>query len=268
MSSSTGKDYAALGAYNTRPRLARVLVDQLPWCPRDSVLEGHAGGAAFVDALVDLRDHGRIARVYANDINPEAPGLLSAAKAGVQATAEDFLKLALPPVRAIIGNPPYGIPQPEEACPACSGRGNIPYRDGTRSRECGRCDGTGRWTPKPIPVAEQHVRRALDHVAPLGGFCAFLLRAGFLLEARGGSQPVADQIVEATPLLAAYRPTILWGIEPRPSFYGSGNDSASYVWAFWDTRYRRGPTEFRWLRWRANGKDDPAEPAAESASEE
>jgi hypothetical protein len=76
-----------------------------------NVLEPHAGGGAFVRALLDLTR----ARVFVSDINPDAPALGSwgawlvdhdRAPCGAR-VAQDFLTAGPPRRDWIIGNPPY-----------------------------------------------------------------------------------------------------------------------------------------------------------------
>jgi hypothetical protein len=95
-----------LDAYYTPDTLAETLVSLLPIRPTDTALEPHAGGGAFVRALV--RRLGK-ERVWAQDINPAAPGLQELP--GGQAEPCDFLEQCLGPAAGptwIVGNPPYG----------------------------------------------------------------------------------------------------------------------------------------------------------------
>ncbi len=90
-----------LDAYYTPDPLAAALVGLLPIEPTDTVMEPHAGGGAFVRALLPVAR-----RVHACDANPEAEGLhidgVSASFGGV-----DFLELKYGRARWIVGNPPF-----------------------------------------------------------------------------------------------------------------------------------------------------------------
>lgn len=81
-------------AYFTAPALAQALVDTLDILPGDEVLEPHAGGGAFVEAL--LR---RTPAVVASDIAPLP---------GTGWYEQDFLTL-LPTTTFdwVVGNPPF-----------------------------------------------------------------------------------------------------------------------------------------------------------------
>ena len=88
-----------LDAYYTPANLARALVATLPITQSCVVLEPHAGGGAFVDALLEVSSH-----AHAFDIDPEAPGLTRNCKS----MRVDFLSLGeLAHVDWIVGNPPY-----------------------------------------------------------------------------------------------------------------------------------------------------------------
>lgn len=81
-----------LDAYYTDPALARALVGLLDIRPGDEVLEPHAGGGAFVDALLQ-----RTPTVVGADINPTLSWY-----------TQDFLTLE-PTTRFdwVVGNPPF-----------------------------------------------------------------------------------------------------------------------------------------------------------------
>lgn len=70
---------------------------------RQTVLEPHAGGGAFFDALFFQRPDIRLA---VNDVNDIAPALRSALLRGIPSTAGDFLAVT-DKVDWVIGNPPY-----------------------------------------------------------------------------------------------------------------------------------------------------------------
>ena len=229
-----GAEYRPLAGYMTEPALAAHLVGLLPIADGARVLEPHVGDGGFLRALLPMARSGSI-QLMVNDVDPGARGLLEAAH-HARTFAEDFLRLELPVrPRWVIGNPPYSIPQEPIPCPKCAGKGSIAFRDGTRSRECTTCDATGRLTPKPTPAAEQHVRRALEIVEP-GGHVAFLMRLGFL-EGR-------DDLYEEHPVRR------IWQVNPRPSFTGGGNDSATYGFFHWTKGWRGGETTMIRTRWR------------------
>jgi hypothetical protein len=88
-----------LDAYYTPDALAVALVGLLPIEPTDTVLEPHAGGGAFVRALLP-----RCSGVMACDINPDAEGLRIASASWDL----DFLSMRQPSsARWIVGNPPF-----------------------------------------------------------------------------------------------------------------------------------------------------------------
>jgi hypothetical protein len=86
-----------LDAYYTPDALASSLVGLLPIEPTDTVMEPHAGGGAFVRALLP-----RAHRVIGCDVNPDAPGL------GLCHSAHrgSFLDCGIG-ARWIVGNPPF-----------------------------------------------------------------------------------------------------------------------------------------------------------------
>jgi len=86
-----------LDAYYTPDELAAFLVGLLPIEPTDTVMEPHAGGGAFVRALLPV-----CSRVLACDVNPEAPGLDLAHSAH----RGDFLTCGISG-RWTVGNPPF-----------------------------------------------------------------------------------------------------------------------------------------------------------------
>jgi hypothetical protein len=89
----------ALDAYYTPDALAAALVGLLPIEATDTVLEPHAGGGAFVRALLPVAH-----RVLACDVDPEAEGL----RLAHSAHRADFLALSSSPwARWTVGNPPF-----------------------------------------------------------------------------------------------------------------------------------------------------------------
>ena len=95
----------ALDAYYTPDNLAAALVGLLPIEATDTVLEPHAGGGAFVRALLPVAS-----RVIGCDVNPDAEGLATAH----EGLARDFLQVDADCLRSIgaqprwtVGNPPF-----------------------------------------------------------------------------------------------------------------------------------------------------------------
>ena len=97
-------DRRPLDAYYTPDALASALVGVLPIAPVARVLEPHAGGGAFVRALV-----GRgVGRVLAADVDPCAPIFLDPPRTGVTLCPGcDFLGFAWNDIDWIVGNPPF-----------------------------------------------------------------------------------------------------------------------------------------------------------------
>lgn len=84
----------------------------------------------------------------------------------------------------------------------------------------------------PFRDAEAHIRHALNQAPRV----AFLLRLA-MLESKARA-----------PLWRDHPPSVVYVLQERPSFTGSGTDSAAYGWFVWGTS--NGPTELRWLSWR------------------
>lgn len=114
--SGTGR--RELEAYYTPPRLAEAIVGRLAAMtrvgnnqePLGDVMEPHVGGGSFVRPLWS-----RCNRLYLYDVDPTAPGfgVLPRSTVGLQTGARDFLDPLLPdlhpPVRWVIGNPPFDV---------------------------------------------------------------------------------------------------------------------------------------------------------------
>lgn len=138
-------------------------------------------------------------RIHAMDSDIQAEGLTWVRRE--RAFVGDFLTDE-PPWQApqwIVGNPPYG---PDKG------------------------------------IAEAHIRRALNVVAP-GGSVAFLLRLA-MLESAGRAA-----------LWRQYPCRKIWVLTERPSFTGSGTDATAYGWFWWDLSYT-GPTTLEVLSWRSH----------------
>lgn len=88
-----------MDAYYTPDECAAACVSKLDIGPQDTCWEPHAGGGAFVRALIN-----RNAKVVASDIDPQAPGLANGEVA--DAFVGDFFNYALA-ASWIVGNPPY-----------------------------------------------------------------------------------------------------------------------------------------------------------------
>jgi predicted RNA methylase len=102
-STNRGAERVALDAYYTPDPLARKLVGLLDVRGK-RVLEPHAGGGAFVRALVAAGAH----RVLAGDINPQAPIMLAPPAMGVTlAPGVNFLSVAWNDIDIVVGNPPF-----------------------------------------------------------------------------------------------------------------------------------------------------------------
>ncbi|MEL6348444.1 MAG: hypothetical protein AAFV53_35385, partial [Myxococcota bacterium] len=92
-----------LDAYYTPDRLAQAIVAELPIRPGDRILEPHAGGGAFVRALVEQHPD---AFILATDLDSEAPGLQL--DGVLWSSQRDFLQCQpRGGLSWIVGNPPY-----------------------------------------------------------------------------------------------------------------------------------------------------------------
>ena len=245
MSSSHGaKVYRPLARYSTPYDLCAAVVAFLP-IPRSAIiLEPHVGEGPWLRALLDS-GHPR-QNIIVSDVDPTAPGMRLAAERGCRLYSGDFLTTT-PPVAVdlTLGNPPYGIPQPEQDCPMCRATGRMLRKD----EPCKRCKGAKRWTPRPKSVVLDHVQRARELVRPQRGGVAFLLRSAFS-EAR--------RKFWADP---CHMPREKVDIDPRPGFdpeEPAKTDSASYSVFWWDMS--RPVWDSRWnrLQWREYDEDADA----------
>jgi hypothetical protein len=162
-----------LDAYYTPPELAHALVGLLPIRPGALAWEPHAGGGAFVGALLRAG-----AVVTASDVNPDAPGLRLAQASFVGDFTRYLCRPGDPVVEWIVGNPPF--------------RG-----------------------------FEQHVEHALTWAPNV----AFLLRLA-VMESAGRAD-----FWRRWPLRR------VWVLAERPSFTGTGTDSAAYGWFHFERGY-------------------------------
>jgi hypothetical protein len=178
-----GATYRTRGAYYTPPALALAIVSLFveEWQGLD-FLEPSAGGAAFVYPLYRLGLVGERGNLEVMDLNPEAralrmpgPHLRTVAVDTGDPVRTGFL--VTDPKRGpdvIIGNPPFGVPRPDEACPRCKGLTRVQVTARQRKllqqgylvggfAPCPRCKGRGVVSfDRPIPVAQLHVERALE----------------------------------------------------------------------------------------------------------
>lgn len=247
MSSSTGIGYKALARYSTPYELCRAVVGTLP-IPRSAVvLEPHVGEGPWVQALLDSGHPAR--NIIAADIDRAAPGIRLAVNAGCRIYLGDFLTTT--PDAAIdwvIGNPPYGIPQPEQECPTCKGTGKLVRKQ----TPCRMCKGVGRWTPKPKSVVLDHVLRAHALVAEQRGSAAYLLRSAFSESRRE---------FWANP---AHMPREKIDLNPRPGFdpeQPKKTDSASYSIFWWDVSRAHWRSGWDRLQWRDYDEDEETQAA-------
>ena len=98
-STNRGSTRITNDAYYTPDRLAQKLVGLLPITNRQHVVEPHAGGGAFVRALLPVANS-----VTAYDIDPAAPGL----KLATYGFDGDFLTVPVGYMSDwIVGNPPF-----------------------------------------------------------------------------------------------------------------------------------------------------------------
>lgn len=232
-----GAEYREGAAYYTPLPLARFLLGLLPvWERPRRVLEPHVGSGAFLTAALEREaGAGVYHRLYGLDIDPAAKGVELARAEGGWGGVGCFLTTQLPaPPDVIVGNPPYSEVQAEVLCTKCHGSGRKGgVLDGAT---CTRCKGNGWFTPKPVAVAQLHIRRALDVVTP-GGHVAFLLRLG-IVEGR-----------DRFPLFRDHPPRKVFALSTRPTFTGGSSDQTSYGWFWWQDGYR-GPTEFEVVDWK------------------
>lgn len=235
-----GKEYSALGAYQTDVDDCRGLLRLLPFLSTPQViLEGHVGEGNWIRAIeTEEARRGVIHTVGAMDIDARAPGLMLAKARGGFAMTGDFLTTT-PAFRptVILGNPPFAIPQPRVTCPRCGGRKVLTGKDESR-KPCTKCGTskkkpTGFYQPPPIPVAEKHMRRALELVAP-GGHVVFVLRLPIL------------ETAERIPFWREHGPRhglrTVFSLARRLSFTGGSTDATAYGFFWWEGGYT-GPAE-------------------------
>lgn len=216
-----GSEYRDGACYFTPHALAYWLVERVPELATPQlVLEPHVGGGAFLEAIARRELATRTYhRVAAMDIDPHSAGIALAQADGAIAVMGDFLS-STPPFAPtlVLGNPPYATPQPPISCPSCAGSGRVVHGG------CRKCRGSGSYTPKAIPAAERHVRRALQVLAP-GGHAYFLLRLAML---EAGDRLQFWREFPARDILVLSR---------RPRFFGGSSDATAYGWFHWQAGY-------------------------------
>lgn len=238
-----GREVHPLGSYDTPFELCRAAWWRFLDCagPQRRALEPHVGAGNWIRAMQTVPpgwNHERVQppQIEAMDLDPDALGLACTAGLGGVVTPcappRDALEagfIVTAPATTpdlVIGNPPYGVLGPPRPCPRCT----IGIRP-----DCRRCKGSGE-VPAMIPVAELHVRRALEVTAR---HVLFLLRAGFLAAA------------ERQTLWTAHPPRAVWHVVQRPSFRGGGGtDSTDYVVVWWDRTWHETHHLGSWLSWR------------------
>ena len=263
--SATGRgapgDYHALGAYQTDVEDCHGLARLLPFLDRPQViLEPHVGEGNWIRAIeTEEARRGVRHQVGAMDLDGRAPGLMLARARGGFALTGDFLTTT-PAIRptAILGNPPFAIPQAPVVCPRCGGRKVLTPSIRPRSRvadamalqsgdlrvasarkPCTKCGSakrkpTGTYQPPPIPCAEKHIRRALSMVPANGGHVAFVLRMAIL------------ESEDRIPFWKEWGPghglRTVYALARRLSFTGGSTDATSYGFFHWERGYT-GPAE-------------------------
>lgn len=230
-----GAPYEALGAYHTDPDLARAVVATLALRRGDVVLEPSGGGGAFVEALIERSDREQLElEILVMDVDPEAPVHLVPSPR-FRRSVQSFLdkrrtwlsKLTGERHLVHAGDPwPSDWPRPRWIV------GNPPFGVKLPDDVC----------RASIPVVEDHVRRALELTTE---HVVYVLNAHYL-----GSSGRVRGIHRAWP------PRSVRVLDPRPSFTGTGTDSALYVLCWWDKTWTPPPPDaphraaFGWLTWR------------------
>ena len=220
------------GRYFTPDALAEAHVALLPPIPAGAfVLEAHAGGGAYVRALIGRRHRtGERFSILVMDRDPRVAGLASIEpEHGDRAAVGDFLQLADWPadwpdrVWAVVGNPPYSVRLP------VLGKDGQPlvYPPSHKRR--------GQLRERVIEVGTDHTLRALElatHVV------SFLLRAGF-----------AGGIERYGRLFAGGRLASRLTVVPRPSFTGGGSDATEFETFTFRPLGEAGEVAGGWLVW-------------------
>ncbi len=216
-----GAEYRDNGSYQTAIDDCRGLIRLLApiLATPQTILEPSVGDGNFLTALIEHSDRTGVRHTLgAIDIDPAAKGLGIARAQGGFAMVDDFLRLT--PIRRptlIVMNPPFAVPQPATVCPRCVGARTV-----IRARQadvCPRCKGEGTIRGAPIPMAERHIRRALEVVAPRGHVCAVLRLAFFETE---------DRIPFWREWGPGHGARTVYALARRLSFMGGPTDSSAY----------------------------------------
>lgn len=241
--------------------------------PHHRVLEGHAGSGVWLQALVDRGHPPEL--IECMDLDPEAGCYALAPRLGAVATPcsgdQDFVRcgfLTTEPLATpdfVLGNPPFNVQGASSTCSRCEGWGRVvkakgrlvPHRAGDplvpEPRTCTDCDGKGRVTPKPVSVAELHVRRAIEVSAR---HVVLVLRQGFLgSQVRAFGRAVDPDYPFEVPLFRAHRLRAAMVAIPRPRFRWNGSDNAETVVLWWDREWPHDWHRGGWLRW--SGRTGP-----------
>lgn len=231
------------GRYFTPDPLAEAHVALLPAIPDGAtILEAHAGGGAYVRALVGRRSRtGERYRILAMDRDERVAGLHAIQpEHGDESAVGDFLRLADWPagwpdrVWAVIGNPPYSVRQ------------LVVGRDGEPLRYPPSHKRAGQLRERVLEVGTDHTLRALELAE---AWVSYMLRAGFA----GGIERYGRLFAGG---LLASRLTAL----PRPSFTGGGSDATEFE-AFTFRAHGSGPCEGGWLIWSPDRRQHGTRPA-------
>lgn len=269
MSSTGATDYRPGGAYYTPLPIAQAMINavaqellQTTGRHRLRILDPSAGGGAF--AIASMRAGlVRPGSMELMDLDPQAralqlPGGFVRTVAQLHPTDPvntGFLITSPQQVPdAVVGNPPYGVPRPDEACP-CGGR-----------RGCKRCKGSGVIVFKrAIPVVREHIQRSLDVSRR---YVLLLLRLG-LLETESRQEWLAGTPLRHVAVLPGRPPFMqvctacagtgcgalpgAWqppacpvcdgtGKAPRHAGGKAGGDSCAYGVFLWDHHHQGPPT--------------------------
>lgn len=227
--SSTGRGaaYLPLAAYLTPQRVADGLVRLLSreLSTPQVVLEPSVGGGAFLHAVSDETKaiNWRVREGYTRAGHPPAPSVEHRYMAiDVDPNATGFAV-----VRSLHGSVQVGdfLRTTPPLTPTLI-VGNPPFSLPTKGG-------------KPQPAAELHVKRAMAMLPP-GGHLAFLLRLAML-----------EGVERRKTLWMHHRPKRVYVLDRRPSFTGTGSDSAAYGFFVWQKDYA-GPTNLEVVDWSAS----------------
>lgn len=226
-----GSDYRENASYQTAIEDCRGLIRLLApiLATPQTILEPSVGDGNFLAALLEHSARTGIRHTLgAIDLDPTAKGLGIARAQGGFAMIDDFLSLT--PIRRpslVIMNPPFAIPQDLRMCPLCLGA-RVTTPRGKPTGPCSRCKGVGMWRPGPIPMAERHIRRALEVVAPRGTVAA-VLRLAYL--------ETEDRIPFWREWGPGHGARVVYALARRLSFMGGPTDSSAYGFFVFEKGY-------------------------------